>query len=343
MMNIFQKKFLNFFLFFVLLLPMPILYAEEPREQKPTKLRVVMASYFTFATYFIAQEEGYFTKEGLQVDFVIMDDAGDAMPALIQGDLDVVSGFITAAPFNAMARGAKVKLAADKGYIASTGCTFLSFVVRKELVESGKLKDPAQLKGRRIAIFRGSNAAGYYTEKVLDMAGLTLNDIEVVSLPWATRLEALKKGSIDGTLAFEPWVTVFTQTGHGVIWMPAQQIIPGFPTAPLIFGPSIADKNRDAGRRFMVAYLKGVRQYNLGKTERNLEIIAKYTGLDRELLKKLCWPPVQDTGMINVESMMDFQKWATKRGFLDKVVPPNQFWDPSFIEHANKILSSEKK
>jgi NitT/TauT family transport system substrate-binding protein len=255
----------------------------------------------------------------------------------------VVSGFITAAPFNAMARGAKVILAGDKGYAASTGCAYMSFMARKELVESGKLKNPAQLKGRRVVMFRDSNAAGYCTDKILEMGGLTFNDIEIVNLPNAARPEALRKGAIDLFLAFEPWVTITTQTGQGVIWVPAQQIIPDFPTAPLIFGPSIADKNRDAGRRFMVAYLKGVRQYNLGKTERNLEIITKYTGMDRELLKKLCWPPIRDTGMINVESMMDFQKWAVKRGFLDKVVPQNQFWDPSFIEYANKILSSEKK
>ncbi len=340
MIGISQRKIFYFFLIFALLLPIPILQAKETLEQKPIKLRVVMASYLTFATYFIAQEEGFFTKEGLQVDFVKMDDAGDAMPALIQGNLDVVSGFITAAPFNAMARGAKVILAGDKGYVASTGCVFMSFVARKELVESGKLKNPAQLKGRRIVMFRGSNAAGYCTEKILEMGGLTLDDIEIVNLPNPARPEALKKGSIDLFLAFEPWVTMTTQTGHGVIWMPAQEIIPDFPTAPLIFGPSLVDKNRDTGKRFMVAYLKGVRQYNLGKTDRNLEIISKYTGLDRELLKKLCWPPIRNNGMINVESMMDFQRWATKRGYLDRVIPPNQFWDPSFIEYGNRILGT---
>lgn len=93
----------------------------------------------------------------------------------------------------------------------------------------------------------------------------------------------------------------------------------------------------------MVAYLKAVRQYNRGKIERNIEILAKHTGLDRELLKKCCWPAFHDKGQINIESIVDFQSWALKKGFLDKGVSPDQFWDPSFIEYANKVLDTAKK
>ena len=93
----------------------------------------------------------------------------------------------------------------------------------------------------------------------------------------------------------------------------------------------------------MVAYLKAVRQYNQGKTERNLEIMSKHTGLDKELLKKACWSSFRDNGQINIKSVVDFQRWALNKDFLDKVAQPNQFWDPSFIEYANKVLDSAKK
>jgi len=75
----------------------------------------------------------------------------------------------------------------------------------------------------------------------------------------------------------------------------------------------------------MIAYLKSMRQYNQGKTERNLKILAKYTGLDQELLKICCWPSLRNNGQINIESMIDFQQWALKKGYLDKEIPPNQF------------------
>ena len=55
---------------------------------------------------------------------------------------------------------------------------------------------------------------------------------------------------------------------------------------PLYYGPAFLDKDPELGRRFMVAYLQGVKQYNEGKTERNLEILQNYTRLDRDLLKQ---------------------------------------------------------
>ena len=100
------------------------------------------------------------------------------------------------------------------------------------------------------------------------------------------------------------------------------------------------EENPDAGRRFMVAYLKAVWQYNQGKTERNLEILAEYTGLDRELLNQACWPTARNDGQINVESILDFQAWAVEKGYLDSLVTEEQFWDPGFVEYANEVLDT---
>ncbi len=41
---------------------------------------------------------------------------------------------------------------------------------------------------------------------------------------------------------------------------------------PLYYGPAFTDTNPEVGRRSMVAYLQGVRQYNQGKTDRNIGI-----------------------------------------------------------------------
>ena len=88
----------------------------------------------------------------------------------------------------------------------------------------------------------------------------------------------------------------------------------------------------------MTAYLKAVRQYNQGKTKRNLEILVEHTGLDQTLLEEACWSLVRNDGTINVESVLEFQDWAVKAGFLENSISEEQFWDPSFIEYANGVL-----
>jgi NitT/TauT family transport system substrate-binding protein len=335
-----RKLALTLLLALGLFLQFSFSHAKEQIQPKPIKLRTVHMPYIASSPLLIAEEEGYFTEQGLQIEYVRMPDAVVGLPALIKGDLDVIPDVIYPSYLNAIARGAKIRIVADRGYLASTGCPSPAILVRRTLVEEGKLSRVSQLKGKRVAMTQGSSVLGYLMEKVLSQDNLTLTDIETVFLQMPARLDAFARGSIDVTLGSEPWVTQILQAGHAVIWKPVNQIVPDFQWAFLIYGPTLLENNPEAGKRFMIAYLKAVRQYNQGKTKRNLEIIAKHTGLDLELLQKCCWPTFRNDGQINIDSILDFQSWALKKGFLDKVILPDQFWDPSFVEHAHKVLNT---
>jgi NitT/TauT family transport system substrate-binding protein len=303
-----------------------------------TTLKVLLVPFIGSAPFFIGEEEGFFAEQGLQIKFIKMVRSADGIPALTHGELDIWYGSTTTSFLNVIARGGKIRCVAEKGYLSPTGCAYSALLARRSLVEEGKLNGPAHLNGRRIDLNPVSVEA-YYVEKLLNTVGLSLNDIVIVDVPTPVMPDALKKGTIDVVATVEPWITFALQTGHAVLWMPAQKVIPGFQLSTILFGPTLLEKNPEVGKRFMIACLKAVRQFNKGKTERNLEIIAKHTGLDKELLKRTCWPSLRDDGKMNIESVLDFQSWAVKKGFQDKVVSPDQFWDPSFIEYANKVLN----
>jgi len=313
------------------------------KEQMPStgvKLKVVTTLFVSYAPFYIAQEEGYFTEQELQIEFINMTVAGDALPSLIKGDLDVIGDTLFPNILNAITRGANIKFVADKGYLLPEGCTYNAIMARRTLVEEGKLNSISQLKGRRVGMLQDTGISGYYFEKVLNQANLSLDDVETVFLQMPSRLEAFERGAIDISTISEPMITRMVRTGHAVIWKPSQKLFPNFQHAVLLYGPTLLEKHPDVGKRFMVAFLKAVRQYNQGKTKRNLEIVAKYTGLDRGFLGEVCWPAMRNDGKIHIESVMDYQAWAMKKGFLDKEVLPYQFWDPSFVEYANKVLST---
>ena len=98
------------------------------------------------------------------------------------------------------------------------------------------------------------------------------------------------------------------------------------------------EENPEAGKQFLVAYMKGVRQYNEGKTKRNLDILEKETELDRDLLEQACWPPITNDGQMDLGSLIDFQTWANEKGLLDTIATEDQFWDSRFLDYANDIL-----
>ncbi len=92
----------------------------------------------------------------------------------------------------------------------------------------------------------------------------------------------------------------------------------------------------------MVAYLKAVRQFNQGKTDRNLEILVKHTELEEEILRDACWVTINDSGMINTPNVVEFQEWALGKEFLDNIVTEEQFWEHRFLDFANKELEKNK-
>ena len=179
----------------------------------------------------------------------------------------------------------------------------------------------------------------YFLEKVLKKAGLTLDDVTKITIPPPADLGAMTKGSLDATVGGEPWVSRMTKAGVGATWIPIQDYLPGFQNGTFMYGPNLLEKNPDAGIRLMVGYLKGLRQYNQGKTERNLEIVANFTKIDKEFLKKACWAYVPVDGRIKFQSLDEFQRWAMTKEYIDSPLTKEQMWAPRFIEEAHKILN----
>lgn len=198
------------------------------------------------------------------------------------------------------------------------------------------MNQPADLRGRRVAL-NPSSSPGYFMEKLLGQAGLALADITVVDLlEGAVVAEALGNGAVDAAFVLEPWVTRILQAESAVILASAGQVVPNYQHLVTAYGPSLLTGDPGAGRRFMVAYLSAVDQYSEGKSARNIEILARRTGLDEALLRKACWPSVRGDGRVDMGSMLEFQRWGLKRKFLDRELTPGLLWDFAFVDYASQ-------
>jgi len=153
--------------------------------------------------------------------------------------------------------------------------------------------------------------------------------------------EAFANGALDGALTGDPWTARLIDSGKGVIWKIGSDVAPGMEFAVIAFGPNLLEKDLEAGERFMVAYFKALRQYNEGKTDRNVTLMAQLTELDAELVRKMTWPYIRSDGRLNIGSMMEFQKWAMAEGVLDRTIPEEEFWEPRFTDHALRVLDQD--
>jgi NitT/TauT family transport system substrate-binding protein len=314
---------------------------DEPSTPESTNLRVLLLPFMSFAPFFIAEQEGYFTEQGLDVEFVRMERGTEAIPALAQGDIDVYAGAISVSILRAIQDG-EIRIVADKGFFDSDGCDYMTFLVRKDLIDAGELGTVEGIRSKNLNMSVRGNIREFYSERLLNMYGLEVDDLELVAVPDATTGEALTKGTMDLAPITEPWATRFISDGSVISWMPAQQVLPGFHFAFIAYGPRILTEERAAGQKFMVAYLNAVKQYAEGKTDRNIDILEEITELDRTLIQNACWSAIQVDGHLNDDDIIEFQNWAIERGMLDG--PPmtaDDFWDSSFIDYANQELEND--
>jgi NitT/TauT family transport system substrate-binding protein len=311
--------------------------ASTPFTTAPITIQVVHGSFLNDAPFFIAQDEGFFKAEGLAIQEQTLPVPMQALPNLVQGQVDVLMGIVSTGMLKAMSAGAGVQIVADRGSFDPKGCTYTALVARKALVDSGQLASPGQLEGKNIEV-NPALFEGFYTATFLQSAGLSFGDVHLSNLDDAVVMDALSSGTIDVTATSEPWVTRIVQAGSGVIWKPAQELVPNFQFGVMLYGPTLLQKSPDAGKRFMRAYLKGVAQFNQGKTPRNLEILAAHIKLDAPLLAKTCFPSIRADGQINLSSVMDYQAWTIKQGQLDQPATAEQIWNPTIAQAAAKDL-----
>jgi NitT/TauT family transport system substrate-binding protein len=314
---------------------------EQAGPEEPIKLTVASLPFLSFAPFFIADEEGYFTEQGLEVEFVRFERGGDAVTALVSGDLDVWGGATSVNILNAI-HSARIQVVGDRGYFPPGGCGYTAFLARDDLIEAGALDSPEQIRGLRVVEDRTGAMRDYLLNELLTDAGLTLDDIEAITLDDPVVIDAFADDSIDVAAMGEPWVTRIAQAGDALFWIPAEDVLPDYQFGLLVFGERLLDEEPEAGQRFMVAYMKAVRQYNEGKTERNLDIVARATDLDRDLLEEACWPSYRSDGMINADTIVAFEEWAVSNGFLEAPVAKEDFWNPAFVEYANQVLSKSE-
>jgi NitT/TauT family transport system substrate-binding protein len=257
------------------------------------------------------------------------------IPLLERGSFDVMASQLTSAFFAAVAQGGKSRIVADRGHVAASGCDYDGVMARRGLFDNGA-PTAATLKGKRFSLGAAGSAA-YVTDKYLESIGLSTKDLDMERLGESLEDQALEAGSIDGLHVAEPHLSKLVSEGHKLIG-PARIYAPGMHYAVLIFGPSLAITRRDVGERFMEAYLRGVKDFHAGLTPRNVDIITRRTKMAPDLIRRICLPTISADGELNSASLLDFQKWSQKNGYLKTVVAGNAT-DMSFARQAARKLA----
>jgi NitT/TauT family transport system substrate-binding protein len=317
----------------------------------PVTIKVGATSTTSDAPIYIADKLGYFSNEGLSVAVSNFRSASDMVAPLGTGDLDAGAGSPSAGMYNAVSRGVRIKIVADKAS-SPPGYGATKILVRKDLVDSGSYKQPSDLKGMKFAMNAPGVSNTATLNALLKSAGLKYSDVETVNLPFPDHVAALKNNSVDASASVEPGPAIAIKNGFATLLKSDDQIIPYHQIAVLLFSEKFAEQP-DLSRRFMRAYLRAVRFYNgalkdghmVGpNADQVISILAETTSIkDPQIYRDITPTGMNPDGRVNVQSLADDLQFYREQGLIQGDVKLDQIVDQSFVEAAVKELGPYQK
>jgi NitT/TauT family transport system substrate-binding protein len=311
------------------------------------EVSVAVVNASSDAPFFIADKRGYFRQEGLTVTFTAFDSGAKMIAPLGAGQLDVGAGGASPGLYNAVERGVEIKIVADKA-LNTKGYSFQSFLVRKDLIESGAFKSFADLKGRKVAVSAAASSDNSVLNEAIRLGGLAFNDVEKVYMGFPQHAVAYQNKAIDASITTEPTTSHILREGSALRFTTNDTFYPDQQTAVVLYGGQFAKKRPDDAVKFMKAYLRGVRDYNdalkdgklAGKdAEAIIAILTEYSNIKDAAIYRMMTPNgCNPNGQVNTVSLRKDWQFFKDQGMLNGAVGVDQVLDMSFVEAALKEL-----
>jgi NitT/TauT family transport system substrate-binding protein len=263
----------------------------------------------------------------------------DILAQVTTGDIQVGGGALGAAGYNAIQGKLPVKFVAPMHMAYNEDY----LTIRKQDYDQGKVTKIEDLKGKPCAV----NAKGLVTEwqlyEMLRRGNLTIRDVDLKTIPFPEMVVGLETGAITAGIISEPFATSAESKGVGIRPWKARPGVKPFPLTMLFWNTTWAAKNNETARKFMIAYLKAIRdlcEKDAWRKPENMAVLQKYTKVEPEVLIKTRPPYFSPNLETDWKNLMDQQRFHFERGYLkyETLLPVETIVDFSYANYAVKKL-----
>ena len=193
------------------------------------------------------------------------------------------------------------------------------------------IKSAADLKGKKVATTLGSTGHNM-VDKYLSTAGLTINDIELVSATPADMPYMVRNGIVDAISVWEPSITRLVDNGDCRIL--AQGSDCGLEGINTIVGrKEYCEANPEVVETILKEYKRAADNIN-DTPDETWEYVAKYLGLEVSQVKSML-PKYRFTVDItkkDIDSLNDTINFLTRIGKLDKSYDISEYCNSNYYE-----------
>lgn len=167
------------------------------------KLKLAYSIWVGYGPLFVAKEKGFFEKEGLDVELVLIEDAKLRFAALAANQIDILATSVDTMPhYLKETRQYRYLFGLDE----STGADGILF--------RNEIKSVKDLRGKTVAYGEGS-VMEFYIGVLLSEAGMTLEDVKGVNMTAGDAGSAFITEQVDAAVTWEPYLSRGAKTDHG--------------------------------------------------------------------------------------------------------------------------------
>jgi len=293
----------------------------EATGAEPVTIKIAVLPIIDALPMYVAQQEGFFTKHGVNVEFVPVASAPerDQLVAAQQAD-GMINETISDMLFNkesVQVQAVRYALRPAEGY----GHFFI--------LASGQsgITTPDGLKGIEIGVSQGT-VIEYVTERLLQAEGLSADEILTIPVPkLPDRMALLASGELEAGTLPDPLGALAVQSGAVIVLDDSAHPEYGF--SIYSFRKDVIDAQPEAIQGFLAAIEEAVTLVNSDPTAFT-DILSEAKIVPAPLLEAYKVPPYPVAGVPTEAEWNDALSWAKEKGMLDV--------DVSYADSVNATL-----
>ena len=292
-----------------------LLLCAGPAARAQDKIRLGILPFSESLGAVIADKEGFFKAEGLDVEMTKVNSGAEALPLLQAGRLDIVFSN-TVSTLQALEQGLQATLLAPGAVVRTKGPDSTATL----LVLKGTIKSPKDLEGKRIATNIINSTNWLYDVVYLEKNGIDRSKVRFVEIPFPQMNDPLLNGQVDAIGQVEPFKTVLLGTGKvEALAEPYVDVQPNGDITQYIALTAWTQKNPEAANHFARAIRKAAEfANNPVNTEKMRDLNMQFTNLNPALKDKVTLP--QFGTAVNAAEIKKTMELLLKYGVLKKSV-----------------------
>lgn len=252
-----------------------------------TKITVGYVAIPDLTPLYVAKEQGFFDKRGLDVTLQTIPINPNIPPAL-QSDSIQIGTVTPSVLMLAVDSGLALRVVAGGSVLTREGKT-PGIIVRKGV----DIKTPQDFVGKRVGVAGFGATLHVLFRKWLMEKGVDPKKVNFVEVALPQTLDVMRGGTIDVAVPAEPFMSRMVQAGVGTIYGYVSEDFPASGILPIVYGVTQdwLQKNAAAAKAFREALDEAI-AFHAKNPEASRANMGKYLRLPPEILATLAVPPL---------------------------------------------------